>query len=118
MTIYSNQKIIASAELHHFILNGSNCFCVLLFSGVFHLVEFTDSKTAAVVSSEWMIGKESCCYPKWQDKKVKLAALKHVIPEDSWEIFSVRIVITKGLNSLFMALFRHCYRLGLFWPQH
>jgi hypothetical protein len=68
--------------------------------GVFHLVEFTESETAAVISSEWMIDGDTCCYPKWHENKVKLAAKKHVCPGENWELFSVRVKITRGGTSL------------------
>jgi hypothetical protein len=65
---------------------------------VFHLVEFIQSKTAAVVSSVWMLGNQKCCYPvNYSDSKVISAVKKQIQPNSQWEVFDVRIVLTKGL---------------------
>lgn len=72
--------------------------CVCYFVELFHLIEFTKSKTAAVVTSEWMFGKTKCSYPShFSDSKVISSVKKHLRPCDKWELFDVRIVLTRGL---------------------
>lgn len=81
-----------------FLCEFSKTLLFSYFVGLFHLIEFTQSKTAAVVTSEWMIGKTKCCYPvHFSDSKVISSVRKHLRPCDQWEVFDVRIVRTKGL---------------------
>jgi len=72
--------------------------CCCDFVEVYHLIEFTKSQTVAVISSNWMIGTDKCFYPVgYSDGKVIAAAKKHQKPNDEWEMFNLKVVVTKGL---------------------
>lgn len=73
-------------------------FCLQnAFTGVFHLIEFTESKTAAVISSAWVFDDNKCCYPSsWDPSKVAQFAKRHTQPKSDWEVFDIRIKKTTG----------------------
>lgn len=75
-----------------------NYACMLYrFTEVFHLVEFTETKTVAVISSSWLVGHNKCCYSTSLDaSKVAQLARRHVSPAAEWEIFVIRIKKTTG----------------------
>lgn len=70
------------------------CICVITES--FHLIEFMASQTVSVISSLWTLGSNKCCYPKWEAKKVAIAAKNHMEPECEWQVFEMRIKHTSG----------------------
>lgn len=60
-------------------------------------MEFTDTKTVAVISSSWLLDKNRCCYSTSLDaNKVAQLARRHVPPAMEWEIFDIRIKKTAG----------------------
>lgn len=70
---------------------------VYRFTGVFHLVEFTETKTVAVISSSWLVNNDKCCYSTSLDaSKIAQLARRHVSPAVEWEIFDIRIKKTAG----------------------
>lgn len=83
---------------------------LLVFVGVFHVIEFTESKTAAVVSSVWMFGNTRCCYPKWKDDaKIINATKRHMPPQIDWEVFDVKVVMTRGIVHSIYIHFTHIH---------
>jgi hypothetical protein len=73
---------MSQATIHSLFAN------VLL--GVFHLIEFTESKTASVISSVWVVNDNRCCYPtKWAPGKVAQSARRYVKPHNDWEVFDI-----------------------------
>jgi hypothetical protein len=74
-------------------------FYIVTLSGYFHLVEFIVGRSTFVISSEWMLGNDKCCWPsKWKHKpsKVQEAVKSHCKPGKNWQIYDVRILYTGG----------------------
>ena len=64
---------------------------------MFHLVEFIESKTVDVITSAWLVNKDSCRYPgSWSTNKVANEVKRHSKPRNDGGIFEIRIKKTAG----------------------
>lgn len=97
--MYVQHKFVFEVINYNDFNYSSFAFCWYVFcsTGVFHLVEFTDTKTVDVISSSWLVGNNKCCYSTSLDSsKVAQLARRHVPPAIEWQIFDIRIKKTAG----------------------
>ena len=68
----------------------------------FHVIEFLDEKSTAVVPDLWLIGKEECSWPPYKtSNRINSAVQKEEVPGDGWSSHSIRILYS-GMTTEFI----------------
>ena len=80
----------------------------LLASDIYNVVEFQSSKRhkqICVVPVEWVVDEQTCVWPPYRKQKQIDEAIKcRKLPEDSWQVFAIRILGSAGMLLLYIAV--------------
>jgi len=64
---------------------------------MFHIVEFTDNRSVAVIPSNWLEGTSCAVWPvHYSSFRVMKAAKTREVPDDRWKAFPIRIIYDSG----------------------
>ena len=81
--------------LQNFKVQFTQSISATMSSQEFHVVEFVDEQSTAVVPHLWLTDSESCVWPPYKTSaRINCAVQREEVPGEGWSAQSVRILFS------------------------